>query len=139
MTARPNPPAVRDVQLQTRQVRDLVASRRRLAEAAHEGWRWNTHTDAGVYAHLRVLAPDHIIYSRHVADCSGRGENDRAEEYAAFIADNDPAHVLALLALVDQMLDVVALHSLECDCASCALADTVISHYLLEEASRART
>lgn len=109
----PNAPSVRDKQMRTVVSRAAITDRRQLAEHA-----------------LTILDEDMRLrpepwHKTHDVVRLLRTSISRAEH----IAENGPAHALSCLALHDRVLDAVAVHSLECDCGVCEVADGVLDIY----------
>jgi hypothetical protein len=116
---RPTAPSVRDKQVRTVACRVAMDSRRRLAE------------------HALVILDDDMVsrpqpwHRTHDIVRGLRTSISRAEH----IAENSPAHVLAVLDIHAALLDAVALHSVRCDCDACAVADLLLDLYAPEQSS----
>jgi hypothetical protein len=121
----PSAPSVRDKQLQTVAARAELARRRTLAEAATPGpWR-------GGWIMRLSQRPAVLVNSLHtgkfvLADTDPEARQEDAHHIAAAA---DPAHVLAVLDMHGRVLDLVALHSLACDCTACDVADALLELY----------
>lgn len=124
MTA-PSPPSVRGRQAQTAASRAELARRRALAQAATPGpWR-------GGWIIRRGGRPAVLVNSLHTGKfvLADTDPEARLEDVRHIAAAADPAHALAALDVHSRLLDVVALHSLECDCATCDVADALLELY----------
>jgi hypothetical protein len=85
-----------------------IARRRALAEAATAGpWHQEPNTMAGrVWVSMGSrLFPKAMGRPGSMFDCQAEGDQRQAASNAVFIATNDPAHVLAVLAAADAVLD----------------------------------
>jgi hypothetical protein len=118
----PSAPSVHGRQVRTIAARAEIARRRALAGLATPGpWR-------GGWVMRRSHRPAVLVNSLHtgkfvLADTDPEARQEDARHIAAAA---DPGHALAVLGVLDRALDVVALHSLACDCMACDVADAVL-------------
>lgn len=121
----PSPPSVRDRQAQTVATRAELVRRRALVEDATPGpWRGGWIMRRGGRPAILVGSLDTGKFVLADTDPEARLEDARH-----IAAASDPVHALAVLDVHSLVLDLVALHSLACDCATCDVADRLLTLY----------
>lgn len=124
----PNAPSVRDKQVRTVATRQELEHRRQLAAAATPG-PWVGQRMGLRGGRIGVVVSSTVSRRFVIAD----RDQEALLEDGQHIAANDPPHVLATLDVHTALLDVVALHSLFCDCDACTVADRLLDLYAPEQ------